>query len=888
MSATSRLKRKLGDLGVDVSSSKANESFCFIGTPLPPLEKSRDTGEFVPLWKQEVRDEQGRRRLHGAFTGGFSAGYFNSVGSKEGWTPSTFVSSRSDRAKQKAARPEDFMDDEDLQDIRDSKKLVDKADEMDLTGTTQPAVEDADQSSLARALEAAMLPDAADSTGARILKKMGWKLGQGIGPRVTLRQRRLQEQLAKGLYATLDDIKIGPAEEEADKHLYPPLDIPVLNVPRKSNSHGVGYHPGLGLNATLGVSERSKNNSGPKISAGFGLGALNDADDDDVDIYDRSIEGMRMRTAYDGGDDDEHQHASKPKTTSGSRPLSGGTTFLNGTRVLAGFTLSDKPVAEDRWFPLPDVPPGWTPDPRRVWKQDVSQEDEGKENITASSSTAHRRFDITADERGKLLGEAPLPAAPRSVFEFISQKDKERLKRVASEIASGTPGALPTNLSARRTEPHIAQAALKGFQPFTSDPVKQARYTIYLQSQAAMDGSASNLTPALGQRTDEFHKEMEDYAKAALIFKPISGAMAGRFTSAAVIEQGPKVHEGLHKPVDEDIEMKDAEQKKAEEKVSPKVHAARMEMYGALTREVKPWQPARLLCKRFGVKDPDPPAPDSTDTLVGNKSRFTSGSEPSTSAAAAAGDQDDSEPQERKKGGPRDLANVGLGEDDTQGQDTLTYQRPAMDVFKAIFASDDEDSDGEDAKEDNEEGPSEPPTLSVPAPNKEKDTEMEELPSLVPFANTRNDSGAKLDLTSFKPTFIPREGKSKESNGKVKDKEKQEKGNEKQSGNEEKKSKKKREKKTAIVSFAMDEDGEDVPMKEEPRTHKKRRKAKNKGVEEEQKPPDDDDMWVEKPAPDIVKDLPRVSMVVDGEEDQNRPEKAAGPPKGRKRAIDFM
>jgi G patch domain-containing protein 1 len=32
----------------------------------------------------QVRDEKGRRRLHGAFTGGFSAGYFNTVGSKEG------------------------------------------------------------------------------------------------------------------------------------------------------------------------------------------------------------------------------------------------------------------------------------------------------------------------------------------------------------------------------------------------------------------------------------------------------------------------------------------------------------------------------------------------------------------------------------------------------------------------------------------------------------------------------------------------------------------------------------------------------------------------------------------------------------------------------------
>jgi G patch domain-containing protein 1 len=43
----------------------------------------------------EVTDEQGRRRFHGAFTGGFSAGYFNTAGSAEGWKPSTFTSSRS-------------------------------------------------------------------------------------------------------------------------------------------------------------------------------------------------------------------------------------------------------------------------------------------------------------------------------------------------------------------------------------------------------------------------------------------------------------------------------------------------------------------------------------------------------------------------------------------------------------------------------------------------------------------------------------------------------------------------------------------------------------------------------------------------------------------------
>jgi len=62
------------------------ESFATYGTPLPSLAdpKAKDKNEFKPLWEQEVYDEQGRRRLHGAFTGGFSAGYFNTVGSKDG------------------------------------------------------------------------------------------------------------------------------------------------------------------------------------------------------------------------------------------------------------------------------------------------------------------------------------------------------------------------------------------------------------------------------------------------------------------------------------------------------------------------------------------------------------------------------------------------------------------------------------------------------------------------------------------------------------------------------------------------------------------------------------------------------------------------------------
>jgi G patch domain-containing protein 1 len=82
---TSRLRKKVeqADPG---TYGNLNESFVSVGTALPSLASSskKDLNDYKPVWEQEVFDEQGRKRLHGAFTGGFSAGYFNTVGSKEG------------------------------------------------------------------------------------------------------------------------------------------------------------------------------------------------------------------------------------------------------------------------------------------------------------------------------------------------------------------------------------------------------------------------------------------------------------------------------------------------------------------------------------------------------------------------------------------------------------------------------------------------------------------------------------------------------------------------------------------------------------------------------------------------------------------------------------
>ena len=443
----------------------------------------------------------------------------------------------------------------------------------------------------------------------------------------------------------------------------------------------------------------------------------------------------------------------------------------------------------------------------------------------------------------------------------MSQKDRERIQKITTGLkSSGFPEAGPRASAplpsfSAKLEPHVAQAALRGFQPFTSDPVKQARYNAYLQSQANQDGSVPPLQPMSGQPRDDFNKELEDYAKAASLFKPISGAMAGRFTSAAVIDFGPKVHEGLHTPTKEDIAAKEAqERKEAEDRISPKAHAAKMGMYGPLTREKKPWQPAKLLCKRFGVKDPNP-EPEIVNEAGSSATATPSFTHPEQQEASGSRSAADTTTPMQARDGPRDLANIGLGEDETQGQDTLTYERPSMDIFKAIFASDDEDSDEEEGEPEEDNEPIPLPTTNGGV------LSTGFTPATVIFDDT------SVDINTFKPTFIPREGKAKKTKNEEKSKEKK----------REKKDKKK-EQKSVLVSFEVDEDGDEGAELKQPKDRPpKKKQRKEKVVAGDEK---EQTIWV---APKSPPKLPPSSLPA-----ENVVPPAEPSLKGRKRAIDFM
>ncbi|CAE6461642.1 unnamed protein product [Rhizoctonia solani] len=890
-----RLKRKLDNMGVDPASAKANENFCLIGTPLPSLASTKDANEFVPVWKQEVRDEKGRRRLHGAFTGGFSAGYFNTVGSKEGWAPSTFKSSRNARASQKTARPEDFMDQEDLDEMRDSQQLIDTSETPDLASRLQSN----DDSSLTSALQSLTLPST-DSPGAKLLRKMGWKPGQGVGPRVSYARRR-QQDIDAGVVPTG-----APEDAEAGKHLFAPRDTPVLLFRAKDNAHGLGHTGPVRLGGDAGTG--GKPNDGLNISAGFGLGALNDADEDDIDVYDGGSASRTTRMAYDEMDDNEgdghsrrrpltlsSQHLNQPSrndTSGGGRPAGPVAKFNDGRLLLSGYSLSEAPVGQDEWYPLPDVPQGWTADPRRVWAKfsgidggtNKGVGDAGTQIEAVQESKGGWKNAPTAQERGAQLGEPVVSQPKKSVFDYLSQKDRDRLLNVRATATSSTPDgsqiAPPLKPAVKPriapTTAPTAKAALLGFQPFAADPLRNARYTAYLQYHASAPSTSDTPPASLGllpdQTAEQFNKEMEDYAKSAAIFKPVTGAMAGRFVggTSTIIGGAPIVEGGLYQPT---YDKKDEESTQAPtpiEEEDPKANAARVGMYGPLTHEVKPWYPHRLLCKRFGVRDPHPDGPPTTGTKTWEEEVGVAPAAPASVDLADIETKplDTTEDAEGEQDlGPRDLANVGLGDDPHQGVDTLTYVRPAMDVFKSIFASDEEESD--------EEADTERTITRPEAPISALDAALASVrraaPPSIP-AKAEEGLEAPVDLATFKPVFNLRTKSKDKEDKKSKDR----------------KSKKDKGKRVAL-SFDVDEGGD---TEDAPSSKGKRRERDGEAVRKPKKPrtQNEEDEWVEKPPPAAIASVGTGPTTTHPDTSGVPSILAEGTnsSRTRKRAVDFM
>nr|XP_018260453.1 G patch domain-containing protein 1 [Kwoniella dejecticola CBS 10117]OBR82611.1 G patch domain-containing protein 1 [Kwoniella dejecticola CBS 10117] len=864
---TSRLKHKLELENVNLNSAYLNESFVQIGTPLPALsERKKDKQEYVPEWQQEVRDEQGRRRFHGAFTGGFSAGYYNTVGSKEGWTPSTFKSSRSNRAN-KVQRAEDFMDEEDLQHMKDDRQLENTSTfKNDGFGGTK---EELGGKSLPSAIESLIAPSSS-SIGEKLLQKLGWRPGQGIGPRVTLRKLKLQQGKLGKARAGIEEDDEEDGEGEGSKHTYAPRDVQLLSFAPKEDKQGLGFIKGRGMGSLPGKRPM--------------MGARH-PDDDHEDPYSEAGPSTR-HLAFDGMDDDDEvilMGGPRPglgsKSNQENRYTGTQDTWHDGRPVLPRFSLDPKGVPPDKWFVLPDIPPDWRPRPARVWgttkrwDQKPGEEAAKKEVIRGESGKP-----LTFEQRGAALGEEQRISTAKSVFEYMSTKDRERLASLAAAAPPPPPGALSfappieeqeipitaaTEVDIPPLSPRTASAALKGFIPYADDLERQNRYISYLKSQTY---NTETPNPVFKKGTiDEINKELSDFSTSARIFKPMSYAMSNRFTSGSsslAVSDAKQAKPGLHifdvEKAKADQEAADALKKKQSAEISevqriltPREEAAKSGMYGKMTRETRNWYPVKLICRRWGVKDPHPEGDpnqgkdsNSRNSATGAmdamplptndaswESRFihkpnastSPGHDNANSGGAGASLSEGGEKQ------PTSITEVGMANDINQGRDTLTYSKPSIDIFKAIFASDDEDDD-EDEAEDKVKGEAQAGMVAVASKENSK-TYEDPFPVPVSAPVLAKQEGP-VDLNTFKPVFSIRKDDAGDGDGAKK----------------KKKDKSKSKKRKGVLSFDVgDDDGDEEAVKEDRKKKKKDQSKPNGAKTTHEEGGEGEGEWVEKP-----------------------------------------
>lgn len=645
-------------------------------------------------------------------------------------------------------KPEDFMDEEDVAEAEESRKLQTSDSFAGLGSTAEDRLQN----------ESIMdvLKTKGDTMGVKLLRKMGWRDGQGVGPRVR-RKARLDEE---------DDPGGGGSQET---HLFAPENSQMVSFVRKNDRKGLGFE-GEGRLADVHNDEKdssspagllrlesdrdltigTKNTKLKKKKAeprgGFGVGILNDNGSDDEDpyhvgpqiSYNRIVGGDKKKRKPENGKTAANPLLSaKPvfisKKASASKTGSGFRRCHDGRLPLDGFVLSQGKdplsllLSNNNNYEPPTIPPDW-----KSSKTPASSATTDRPIPYQSPAEIAKLSTLDPKSRASILGETALPG--KSVFDYLSPSARSRIASATKN--PNLPPALDEANSVLPTpslhslipplSPATAHAALKrgtaGWTPYADDPQKLSRYRIFLETRASLVPPETLPPRASGASTDDWVKEMQEFAHAAHIFRPVSGLMATRFTSSSSTPQ-----------VGSDAPVNDAEPQlltQPGEKVQdPAMQAAAVGMYGPLTRSVVDFFPSRLLCKRFNVQPPAHVAANPTPAAASS-----SGNNPAAAAAGAATQESqapthstalpqrrlelvgkrevDEMVRERGIGMKREEEKEGVGPSkndeeekatmkpaaitvvDPDRNEALERERPGDAVFRAVFGSDsDSDSD---------------------------------------------------------------------------------------------------------------------------------------------------------------------------------------------------
>ena len=586
-----------------------------------------------------------------------------------------------------------------------------------------------------------------ETMGVKLLRKMGWREGQGVGPKI---RRKAQ----------LGDDHDRDGERDQQTHLFAPENSSMISIIKKNDRKGLGFEGegklseahiadsspqtadhgreddenGAGFRTLGNPIKTNKKKGGRK--GGFGVGILNDNGSDDEDPY-----HMGPQISYNRvlGGDKKNKKKFELSRSSANPLLNGKPVFISkkigkakgnstlrrchdGRLPLDGFGLSsnDDPLSsilsQDGKYPPPDIPRDWKSSkrPSNLTSSPPSQPYRSAATVAAASK-------LSPKSRAALLGETQLPG--KSVFDFLTPDARSRIASATNN--QNLPPALgeaskPSPLSQPKTlqslipnlDQDTAMTALgrgtAGWMPYAEDLAKRARYRTFLEIRAGLrpEGSLPDRPP--GTTNDDWVVEMNEFARAAQIFKPMTGTMATRFTSSSSAPKLAADNVKLDSTTDSVGEPQLLTKPVGKAK-TPAEEAAAVGMYGPLTRSVENFYPTRLLCKRFNVQPPAhvqvdpgkaPPGSDAggnsgSSTALSQKRLELVGKKDMDELRMTGGGARDfvqsSIVNERNAGDEAGQAEAGAVVVDPDRNEALEQERPGEAVFKAIFGSDSED-----------------------------------------------------------------------------------------------------------------------------------------------------------------------------------------------------
>ncbi|OQR86233.1 hypothetical protein ACHHYP_10811 [Achlya hypogyna] len=439
------------------------------------------------------------KRFHGAFTGGFSAGYYNTVGSKEGWKPKTFQSSRAggDGAPVQQ-RIEDFLDEEDDQLLGRRLELASKYDPHNATSDATSKhlqAQQASHSSIPGFIPDDFITPSRDSVGTKLLGTMGWKPGQGVGPKIR------KSKLSRFDDAPDDVVYIAPKNN---------VDVSQFPAPKNDN-YGVGYDPYVDAPEFAFLKRRqdaAKAASGQRQimtfadamkagSSGMGHGLSALEENDDYDVY-----AIETRDNFDRElHDNSRKRLRAPAAAKSATKDKSFAVCSDGRPPLVGFVLNrthEKPPKV--LLATIVVPPTYQPGrhrPTRPTAPDLYRDHAFSLPKRGVSTT------LSAAQRGALLGERA--AKPP---ELGAQVRAGMLAAMASRFqsASATPSETPAPAA------DLRKPLQRSTLPWKPDRLLCKRFRVQRPDEV-VDGSAKK--PLVDESQARFDREIVSHLAPA-------------------------------------------------------------------------------------------------------------------------------------------------------------------------------------------------------------------------------------------------------------------------------------------------------------------------------------------------------------------------------------